>query len=60
VTTPRRRFGSVDDPTLRKIALDKLQGYTNPEIAQRNGIAMRSVERKLQLIRKALERQIRN
>lgn len=36
----------------RQIALWKLEGWTNEEVAQRSGRSLRSVERKLQLIRK--------
>lgn len=38
------------DPDLRRIALMKMEGYTNPEIAELLGCARRTVERKLQLI----------
>ena len=37
---------------LRTIAIMKLQGYTNSEISQRNGVSIATVERKLALIRK--------
>ena len=49
-----RLLGSLDDE-LRAIALGKLEGYTNHEIAQRESLALRSVERKLQLIRRIWE-----
>ena len=41
----------IEDKDLRKIVLMKLSGHTNKEIAKELGIARRSVERKLQLIR---------
>ena len=41
----------LNDWTLVKIAVDKLHGYTNEEIADRLGMSVRSVERKLRLIR---------
>jgi DNA-directed RNA polymerase specialized sigma24 family protein len=47
----RERWEALGDETLSRIALDKLQGYTNLEIAERTGIALRSVERKLKLIK---------
>jgi len=45
---------SLDDP-LRRIALLKIEGYTNAEIAKRLGIAARSVTRKITLIRQKWE-----
>ena len=39
------------DPVLRRVALLKLEGYTNPEIATELGITARTVERKLDRIR---------
>jgi RNA polymerase sigma factor (sigma-70 family) len=39
-------------PELRQYALAKLEGYTNQEIAEMFGVALRSVERKLHLIRR--------
>lgn len=46
-----RLLASLDDPTLRAVALAKLDGFTNEEIADRLGCAPRTVERKLQVIR---------
>ncbi|MEW4488182.1 sigma-70 family RNA polymerase sigma factor [Thalassoglobus sp. JC818] len=42
-------------PDLRELAVAKLEGYTNPEIAQRFRIALRTVERRLHLIRRKWE-----
>lgn len=42
----------LGDDTLREIAVMKLEGFGNTEIAERIGRNVRSVERKLQLIRK--------
>lgn len=50
----RARWGTFQDETLSEIALDKLQGYSNTEIAEKHSMALRSVERKLQLIRRLL------
>ena len=47
-------FERLDDPLLRSVALQKFEGYTNKEIAEKNSIALRSVERKLNVIRKIL------
>ena len=47
-------LNGLDDP-LRRIALLKIEGYTNAEIAKRLGIATRSVTRKITLIRQRWE-----
>lgn len=44
-------LSSLDDNVLRQIALNKMEDRTNHDIAQRLGISLRSVERKLRLIR---------
>ena len=46
-----RRFQLLKDPDLRRIALWKLEGYTNPEIAAERRCTVRTVERKLERIR---------
>jgi DNA-directed RNA polymerase specialized sigma24 family protein len=46
-----RRFQSLADPILRQIALAKLEGYTNQEIAGELDCTVRTVERKLDRIR---------
>ncbi len=50
-------LGSLQDPELVQVALLKMEGYTNDEIAQQLGRVTRSVERKLQTIRKIWEKQ---
>jgi DNA-directed RNA polymerase specialized sigma24 family protein len=50
-----RLLGQLGDAQLRDIALWKVEGYTNGEIAGRLGCAERSVERKLHRIRMAWE-----
>jgi RNA polymerase sigma factor (sigma-70 family) len=47
----RRMLDRLDDPGLEAVALWKMEGYTNDEIAARLRCAPRTVERKLQLIR---------
>jgi DNA-directed RNA polymerase specialized sigma24 family protein len=47
----RRRLEALDEG-LRAVALAKMEGYTNPEIAARLGVVERTVERRLRLIRK--------
>ena len=46
-----RRFQMLNDPDLRQIALWKLEGYTNAEIAAQLDCTLRTVERKLERIR---------
>ena len=44
------------EPAERQIALLRLEGYTNAEIAARLGCALRTVERRLELIRRIWDR----
>ncbi len=44
-------LGALSDDTLRRVATWKLEGYSNEEIAEKLGCSLRSVERKLALIR---------
>jgi RNA polymerase sigma factor (sigma-70 family) len=46
-----RLFDQLEDDQLRQIALQKLEGYTNEEIARKIGRAVPTVERRLKLIR---------
>ena len=48
----QRLLERLDDPELAALALAKLEGYTNKEIAKRLGCSVRTVERQLRLIRK--------
>jgi DNA-directed RNA polymerase specialized sigma24 family protein len=45
-------LAGLEDPELQDLALAKMEGYTNEEIAARQKCALRTVERRLQLIRK--------
>ena len=47
-----RRLNELPDDLDRQIALKRLQGYSNSEIANSFGIALRTVERKVSLIRR--------
>jgi len=47
----RRLLGRLEDEQLRQIALDRMEGYTTDEIAERLGCARRTVARRLDLIR---------
>ena len=46
-----RLLERVGDETLRQVAVAKMEGYSNDEIAARLGVKTRTVERKLNLIR---------
>lgn len=54
----QRLLNNLDDPQLQSIALWKVQGHTNNEIAQRLGCVERSVERKLHRIRLVWEAEL--
>ncbi len=42
---------------LKEVAMSKVQGYTNEEIAQRLGCSLSTIERKLRLIREIWSRE---
>jgi DNA-directed RNA polymerase specialized sigma24 family protein len=48
----RQRLDSLRDDSLRRIALMRMEGYTNEQIAERLDCGLRSVSRKLELIRR--------
>jgi DNA-directed RNA polymerase specialized sigma24 family protein len=52
-----RLLRSLGDPELRSVALLKMEGYTNGEVARQLGFSARSVKRKLQLIRRLWEKE---
>jgi DNA-directed RNA polymerase specialized sigma24 family protein len=52
-----RRLHSLNSPELRSVAVWKMEGFTNGEIAQKLGCVERSVERKLNLIRSRWSRE---
>ena len=47
-----RLLGLLPDDSLRTLALLKMQGHTNDEVAEQLGCGKRTVERRLALIRK--------
>lgn len=51
----QRLVGRLADPQLQALALAKLEGYTNAEIAEQLKCSERSIERRLRLIRKRWE-----
>lgn len=46
-----RLLRQLDDDDMRRLAVMKMEGYSNEEIADRLGVAPRTIERRLQLIR---------
>jgi RNA polymerase sigma factor (sigma-70 family) len=51
----QRLLGLLDDDELRSIALLKMEGYTNHEIADQLGCARRTVQRRINLIKNQWE-----
>jgi DNA-directed RNA polymerase specialized sigma24 family protein len=54
----RRLLDALQDAELRSVAVWKVDGYENTEIAARLGRSLAPVERKLQLIRKTWLREV--
>jgi RNA polymerase sigma factor (sigma-70 family) len=52
-----RLLGHLGDDELRAVALGKMEGYTNEEIAEQLGCAPATVERRLRLIRKRWQKE---
>ena len=50
-----RLLALLEDPTLQSVAVSKMEGYTSEEIAKKLNCTVRTVERKLRLIRQAWE-----
>jgi DNA-directed RNA polymerase specialized sigma24 family protein len=48
-------LGRLRDPALRQLAVWKLEGYTNAEIAERQGWSLPTVGRRLAIIRRLLQ-----
>jgi DNA-directed RNA polymerase specialized sigma24 family protein len=55
----RRRLESLGSDELRAVALWKMEGYSNAEIATKMNCVGRTVERRLHLIRQLLEQEAR-
>lgn len=53
-----RLLAALRDDTQRQIATLRLQGFANEEIAERLGVALRTVERKLNRIRETWAREL--
>jgi DNA-directed RNA polymerase specialized sigma24 family protein len=54
----RRLLDQLADDELRELAVAKLEGYTNAEIAEKLGCAEVTIERRLRLIRKRWEKEM--
>jgi DNA-directed RNA polymerase specialized sigma24 family protein len=54
----QRSLDTLGSEELRAVALWKMEGYTNAEIAAKLGCAERTVRRRLKLIRRLLEREM--
>ena len=52
-----RALNRLEDQKTREVALLKMEGYTNREIADQLGISLSSVERKHRVIRELWERE---
>jgi DNA-directed RNA polymerase specialized sigma24 family protein len=55
----RRLLAKLPTEELRAIALARLEGHTNAEIAARQGCTLATVERRLRLIRAVLKEELR-
>jgi DNA-directed RNA polymerase specialized sigma24 family protein len=55
--TVRQLLDSLPTAGYKALAICKLEGYTNDEIALRSGCSLRTVERRLQFIREYLQAQ---
>jgi len=51
-----RRLEELPDTLEREVAIKRLQGYTNTEIAELLGVGLRTIERKVGLIRRSWQR----
>jgi RNA polymerase sigma factor (sigma-70 family) len=51
----QRRLDLLGEPDLKALAVAKMEGYQNTEIAERLGCSVRTVERRLRLIRRKWE-----
>ena len=53
-----RLIGSLSDPQLQELAIGKMEGYTNDEMAEKLGCSVRTVERRLRLIRETIKQEL--
>jgi len=53
-----RLFMLLEDDTQREVARYRMQGFSNQEISEKLGISLRSVERKLNMIRECWENEV--
>jgi RNA polymerase sigma factor (sigma-70 family) len=55
----QRLLDALGSEELRKVAVGKMEGYSNADIAKEMGCAERTVERRLKVIRRVLEREVK-
>ncbi len=55
----QRLLEQLDDDGLRTLALAKMEGYSNKEIAGQVGCSVRTVERRLKLIRDTWKEEVK-
>jgi DNA-directed RNA polymerase specialized sigma24 family protein len=48
----RRLFNTLGEDSLREVARLRMEGYSNDEVADKLGCSLRSVARKVELIRR--------
>ena len=51
-------IGSLSDPQLQELTIGKMEGYTNEEMAEQLGCSLRTVERRLRLIRETIKQEL--
>ncbi|MEM7453017.1 MAG: ECF-type sigma factor [Planctomycetota bacterium] len=57
VETLDERLGMLDDELLCEIAIDRMNNLSNQEIADKHGLKLRTVERKVKAIREAFKQE---
>ena len=53
-----KKLSKLDDEELEQVALRKLDGFTNDEVAERLGYSRRTIQRMLNVIRKCWEEEL--
>ncbi len=53
-----RLIDCLEDPQLQELAIGKMEGYSNDEMAEKLGCSLRTVERRLRLIRETIKQEL--
>jgi RNA polymerase sigma factor (sigma-70 family) len=53
-----RLLDHLREPELQSLAIAKMEGYSNDELAQRDGCSLRTIERRLKLIREKCRQEL--